>query len=43
MEVSVGLENIFKVFRVDLVQRLTYLDHPGVSSLGVRVKLNVEF
>ncbi|KAA3641344.1 MAG: carboxypeptidase-like regulatory domain-containing protein [Bacteroidetes bacterium] len=43
MEVSFGLENIFKVFRVDLVQRLTYLDHPDVSSLGVRVKLNVEF
>ncbi len=43
MEVSVGLENIFKVFRVDLVQRLTYLDHPNVSSLGVRVKINVEF
>ncbi len=43
MEVSFGLENIFKIFRVDLVQRLTYLDHPGVSPLGIRVKLNVEF
>lgn len=43
MEVSVGVENIFKFFRVDLVKRLTYLDNPNVSSLGVRAKLKFDF
>lgn len=43
MEVSVGLENIFKVFRIDLVKRLTYLDHPNVSGIGVRAQIKVDF
>lgn len=49
IEASVGFSNIFKIFRVDLVQRFTYLDHPNVPSLfgqkgmGIRVKTRVEF
>jgi hypothetical protein len=41
-EASVGIENIFKVLRVDLVWRLTYLD-PGMNPLGVRAKLVFNF
>lgn len=41
-EASVGISNIFKVMRVDVVKRFTYLDHPGISSLGVRAAFHVE-
>ncbi len=49
MEASFGLTNILKVFRVDLVKRLNYLDNPNipklfnVKGLGVRLKVRVEF
>jgi uncharacterized protein DUF5686/carboxypeptidase-like protein len=43
MEASVGVGNIFKVFRVDLVKRLSYLDNPDVSDIGVRVRFRFEF
>jgi hypothetical protein len=51
IEVSVGLTNIFKLFRVDLVRRLTYLDdkYPnlptlfGVRGMGIRAAVKVEF
>ncbi|MFM7683875.1 MAG: DUF5686 family protein, partial [Bacteroidota bacterium] len=36
-ESSIGIENILKVIRVDLVWRMTHLD-PGMSPLGVRAK-----
>ena len=36
-EASVGIENIFKVARVDLVWRITHLD-PGVHPLGIRAR-----
>ena len=34
MELSFGISNIFKVLRVDLVKRLTYLNNPEVPGLG---------
>jgi len=43
VEVSIGLANIFKLLRVDLVRRVTYLDHPDVTAWGVRVKVKFEF
>lgn len=43
MEVSVGIGNIFKVFRVDLIKRLTYLDNPSVSDIGIRARFKFEF
>lgn len=43
IEGSVGLSNIFKVLRVDVVKRFTHLDNPGVTPLGIRAKLNVDF
>lgn len=38
VEVSVGISNIFKILRVDFVQRLTYLNHPNVSGSGIRLR-----
>ncbi len=43
IEASVGVTNILKIFRVDLIRRFTYLDHPGAVKLGLRVGIWVEF
>jgi hypothetical protein len=43
MEGSVGVGNIFKLFRVDLVKRFTYLDHPVVSEYGIRAMVKFDF
>ena len=42
-EASVGLANIFKLFRVDLVRRLTYLDNPNVAEWGIRGRFKFDF
>lgn len=43
IEGSVGISNLFKFFRVDLVKRFTYLDNPHVTPLGVRVRFKIDF
>jgi len=43
VEGSVGIENIFKIVRLDLVRRFTYLDHPDVSPWGLRVSFQLIF
>ncbi|MDQ3290474.1 MAG: DUF5686 and carboxypeptidase regulatory-like domain-containing protein [Bacteroidota bacterium] len=43
IEGSVGIGNIFKFFRVDLVKRFSYLDHPNVSELGIRGRFKFDF
>jgi hypothetical protein len=43
VEGSVGIFNIFKILRVDLVKRFTYLDHPYISSWGIRFSTLVNF
>jgi len=35
IELGYGVENIFKIFRVDFVHRLSYLDNPNVRKFGV--------
>jgi hypothetical protein len=43
IEGSVGIENIFKFVRVDLVRRFTYLDHPDVAKWGIRTRVLFTF
>ena len=43
VEASLGISNIFKFFRIDLVKRLTYLDHPNITSTGIRVRFKLDF
>jgi hypothetical protein len=43
MEASIGIANIFKLIRVDLVKRLSYLEHPNVSEWGVRARFKFDF
>lgn len=43
IEGSIAVGNIFKVLRIDLVKRFTYLDNPGVSQYGVRAFVKFDF
>lgn len=43
IEVSAGVTNIFKLVRIDVVKRLTYLDHPGIASWGIRARVKFDF
>jgi hypothetical protein len=43
IEGSIGIGNILRFFRVDLVKRFTYLDHPNVSSYGLRLRFRFDF
>ncbi|MBI9054044.1 MAG: carboxypeptidase-like regulatory domain-containing protein [Bacteroidales bacterium] len=43
LEASVGIENILKIFRVDAMWRLSYLDHEDIEKFGVRVLVQFVF
>ena len=43
IEGSIGIGNIFRVLRIDLVKRFTYLDHKNIASIGIRAKINFQF
>ena len=43
MEVAGGVENIFKIFRVDAMWRLNYLDHPDIAKFGIRAAFEIQF
>jgi hypothetical protein len=42
-EASVGVANIFKLFRLDVVKRLTYLNNPNVAEWGLRGRFKIDF
>ena len=42
IEASIGASNIFRIFRVDLIKRITYLNLPNVSDFGVRVQFRFD-
>lgn len=43
MEAAVGIENIFKVLRVDYIRRINYHQHENVSKNGVQIAVHVTF
>jgi hypothetical protein len=43
IEASVGIANILNLFRVDLIRRFTYLEHPGVAEYGIRARAKLDF
>jgi hypothetical protein len=43
MEAGAGIENIFKVLRLDVVRRLSYLDHPDAPKWGLRARVLLQF
>ena len=42
-QAGVGIENIFKFLRLDYVWRLTYKDHPGIQTKGIRFMMKLSF
>jgi hypothetical protein len=42
-EVGVGVENIFKIIRVDALWRLSHLDHSNIERFGVRMGVQIIF
>jgi len=42
-EAGAGVENIFRVLRVDAIWRLSYLDHPDIAKFGIRFTLWFDF
>lgn len=42
-EAGVGIENILKILRIDGIWRLSYLDHPGISTFVVKGSLHFNF
>lgn len=43
MEISAGIDNIFKILRIDYVWRLSYLKTEGADRSGLRVALHFKF
>lgn len=42
-EASAGIENIFKIIRVDALWRLSYLNKPDAVPFGIRVGFQIDF
>ena len=42
-EAGLGIENIFKLFRVDALWRFSYLNHEKVSPFGIRATMQLSF
>lgn len=42
IEASVGVSNILKIFRIDIIKRITYLNYPNVSDWGVRLQFRFD-
>jgi hypothetical protein len=43
LEAALGIENIFKVIRIDALWRLSYLDNPNIVRFGLRAKFQFDF
>lgn len=43
MEAGFGVENIFKIFRIDFIYRLSYLNNPDIATFGIRGSLQISF
>jgi hypothetical protein len=43
VEVGAGIENILKLFRVDAIWRMSYLNHEHVSPFGIRATMQLSF
>jgi len=41
VEVGYGIENIFRVARIDFFHRLTYLDDPSISDFGIKFSFGI--
>jgi hypothetical protein len=42
IEAGIGMSNIFKIFRIDLIKRITYTSNPNVSQFGFRIQFRFD-
>ncbi len=42
-EAGFGIGNIFKLLRVDFIERFTYLNHPNIPQYGVRFQIKFDY
>jgi hypothetical protein len=42
-EAGLGVENIFKIIRVDFLWRLSYLENPDIAKFGIRGSFQLTF
>jgi hypothetical protein len=42
IEASIGISNILKIFRVDLIKRFTYTGNPNISDTGIRIQFRFD-
>ena len=43
IEAGFGIGNIFKLLRIDAIERFSYLDHPMVPRYGIRAQLKFDY
>jgi hypothetical protein len=43
LEAGVGIENIFKILRIDNIWRLSYLDHPDIAKVAIMGTISISF
>lgn len=43
VEAGAGIANIFKFFRIDVIRRFTYLDHPDAREYAIKFSFQPEF
>ncbi|WP_184542155.1 DUF5686 and carboxypeptidase-like regulatory domain-containing protein [Mucilaginibacter sp. FT3.2] len=43
VEAGVGIGNIFKLLRIDVIKRFNYLDHPGITQYGIKFSITPDF
>jgi hypothetical protein len=43
IEAGVGIENILKILRIDLIKRFRYTDHPNIVRYGFRFSIYLNF
>jgi hypothetical protein len=42
VEASVGVSNLFRILRIDLIKRFTYIHNPNISTLGLRIQIKLD-
>jgi hypothetical protein len=42
IEAGIGVSNILRIFRVDVIKRFTYPNNPNVSDIGVRIQFRFD-
>jgi hypothetical protein len=42
VEASIGVSNILRIFRVDIIKRITYINHPDVLTIGIRAQFKFD-